>query len=234
MKTLFLIATVAAFSFDTCTAQAQERKTRQLGSFDAVSSSGGIDVVLTQGATTSVTVEASAEAQSHLVTEVKDGALTIGWERDYSWRNLLSSKGKVVVYITSPRLKSVSMSGGADARSESTFTTDNFRINASGGSDINLTLAAKTISVQASGGSDIKLAGRAERLKVNVSGGSDYDGFALRSTAATVSASGGSDANVSAESEISVNASGGSDIRYKGAAKVSKSSSGGSSVRHIQ
>lgn len=234
MKPYLFAAAVAVISFASCTAQAQEKKLRQVGNFEAVSSGGGIDVVLTQGATTSVTVQAPSEAQEHLVTEVKNGTLNIGWERNYSWRNLLSNRGKTVVYVTCPRLKAVSMSGGADAKSESTFTADDFRVNASGGSDIHLKVTAKTLSVQASGGSDVNLAGRAERQKVDVSGGSDYNGFALQSNSASVSASGGSDVNVTVEDEISSNASGGSDIRYKGGARLSKSSSGGSSVRRVE
>ena len=234
MKTFFLAATVAAVSFASCTAQAQVKQPRQMGSFQQVSSSGGIDVVLTQGATSSVVVEAAAEAQEHLLTTVKGGTLEIGWERNYSVRNLLSSKRRTVVYITCPNLMGLSLSGGADAKGESSFSADNFRINASGGSDVTLSLNAKTLTIQASGGSDITLAGRAERQKIDVSGGSDYNGFNLKSTSASVNASGGSDVNVYVDEEISTSASGGSDIRYKGNARLAKSSSGGSSVRRIQ
>lgn len=234
MKNYVLTAAAAAFLLASCSAQAQVKKTRQVDSFQAVSSSGGVDVVLTQGPRTAVVVEASPEAQEHLVTDVKNNTLSIGWEPNYSWRNLLRNKGKVVVYITCPRLTGVALSGGSDARSESSFSADDFRINASGGSDVKLTLTAKTLTVQASGGSDVDVAGRVERQQVDVSGGSDYNGFALRSTTATVSASGGSDVSVSVDGELSSNASGGSDVRYKGDARLSKSSSGGSSVRRVQ
>jgi hypothetical protein len=215
--------------------QAQVKQKRQLNNFEAVSSSGGIDVVLTQGATTSVVVEAAPEAQEHIVTEVKGNALNIGWERDYSWRSLLSNKRKATVYITCPRLSGLSLSGGSDAKGESTFSADNFKISASGGSDVKLDLTAKTLSVQASGGSDVVLTGRAERQKIDVSGGSDYNGFALQSTTATVSASGGSDVKAWVEGEITSSTSGGSDVRYKGGARIaSSSSSGGGSVRRVQ
>ncbi|OGX82830.1 hypothetical protein BEN47_18150 [Hymenobacter lapidarius] len=234
MKTFFITATVAAVSFASCTAQAQVKQPRQLGSFQQVSSSGGIDVVLTQGPTSSVVVEAAAEVQEHLLTTVKGNTLEIGWERNYSVRNLLSSKRKTVVYITCPKLTGLSLSGGADAKSESSFSADDFRINTSGGSDVKLSLNVKTLTVQASGGSDVELAGSAERQKIDVSGGSDYDGFNLKSTSATVNASGGSDVNVYVDEEISTSASGGSDIRYKGNARLAKSSSGGSSVRRVQ
>lgn len=235
MKTLFLSAAVAVVSFASCTAHAQVKQSRQLGSFQTVSSSGGIDVVLSQGSNISVVVEASEEAQGHIVTEVQGNKLSIGWERNYSWRNLLSSKRKATVYITCPRLSGLSLSGGADAKGQSNFSADNFSIDASGGSDVKMNLTAKTLTVQASGGSDVDLAGRVERQEVDVSGGSDYNGFALQSNTATVQASGGSDVNISVDGEISSSASGGSDIRYKGGARVANSSSGGGgSVRRVE
>ena len=234
LRTSLLAMTAAALG-TACTAQAQVRQPRQLTNFEVVRSSGGIDVFLTQGPTTAVLVEASAEAQPHVVTEVKGNTLTIGWETDYSWRNLLSSKRKVSVYITCPRLTGVALSGGADARGNSNFTADDFRIEASGGSDVKLTLTAKTLTSVASGGSDCSLAGRVGRQSVQVSGGSDYHAFDLQSTTADVRASGGSDVSLTVEGELSSSVSGGSDVRYKGAARLAASqASGGGGVRHVQ
>jgi len=235
MKTFLLSAVVAVVSLTSCTAQAQVKQPRQLSGFQQVSSSGGIDVFLTQGPTTSVVVEAAPQAQEHVVTEVKNGTLSIGWERGYSWRNLLSAARKVNVYITCPRLAGLALSGGADAKSESTFTADDFRINASGGSDVRMTLTAKSLAVEASGGSDVNLSGRVERQTVAVSGGSDYKAYDLQSTTAKVEASGGSDVCLTVSEELSSSASGGSDVHYKGGARVASSSaSGGGGVHHMQ
>ncbi|MCC3151945.1 head GIN domain-containing protein [Hymenobacter sp. BT770] len=226
---------IAAVTLASCTAQAQVKQSRQVGNFQVVQSSGGIDVYLTQGSNTKVVVEASPEAQEHVVTEVEDGTLKIGWERNYSWQNLLKSKGHVNVYITCPRLTGLALSGGADAKGESDFTADDFNLQASGGSDVKLTLTAKTLRSVASGGSDVDLAGRVDRQKVEVSGGSDYNAFALQSNTASVNASGGSDVKISVEGELNSSASGGSDVRYKGNARlVNASHSGGGSVRRVQ
>lgn len=217
------------------TAQAQVKQPRQVSTFQVVSSGGGIDVVLTQGATISVVVEAVDEAQKHVVTQVQGGTLTIGWESNYSWKNLLGTNRKVNVYITCPRLNGLSLSGGSGAKGESTFSADDFRIEASGGSDVKLSLTAKTLTSVASGGSNVALSGRVERQTVRVSGGSDYNGFGLQSTTADVSASGGSDVSVSVDGEISSSASGGSDVRYKGTARVTRAShSGGGGVHHVR
>lgn len=227
LLSLRLVALASAVAFCSCTAQAQVKQPRPLADFQTVSSSGGIDVILSQGSNTSVVVEASSEAQAHVVTEVEGGTLKISWERNYSWRDLGSNNRKANVYITCPHLAGLSLSGGANAKGETPFNSNDFAIDASGGSGIKLTLNAKTLSVQASGGSNIALVGRVESQKVDASGGSDYNGFALKSTTATVSASGGSDVNVSVDGEISSSASGGSDVRYKGSARVTHASSGG-------
>ncbi|WP_310394382.1 head GIN domain-containing protein [Hymenobacter sp.] len=233
MKTMILLAGAALFA--SCTAQAQVKQPRQLADFQTISASGGIDVYLTQGSTTSVVVEAAPEAQAHVMTEVRGGTLSIGWERDYSWRSLLGSKRQVNVYVTCPRLAGLALSGGSDAKGQSNFSADDFKIEASGGSDVKLSLNAKSLTIGASGGSDVSLAGRVERQTVDVSGGSDYNAFDLRSTAARVQASGGSDVNVSVDGELASSASGGSDVRYKGSARVvSANSGGGGSVRRVE
>jgi hypothetical protein len=191
-------------------------------------------VVLTQGAGTAVVVEASDEAQAHLVAKAEGGTLKIGWESGFSWKNLLGSSRHANVYVTCPRLTGLSVSGGADAKSLSTFSADDFRIQASGGSDVKLSLTAKTLTCLASGGSDVDLSGRVERQTVDISGGSDYNAFGLRSTTATVRASGGSDASLTVDGELAASADGGSDVHYKGNARVSNAShSGGSSVRRV-
>ncbi|GAA4348115.1 head GIN domain-containing protein [Hymenobacter saemangeumensis] len=217
------------------TTLAQTKQSRTPGSFRAVEAGGGIDVFLAQGPSTAVVVEADNDVQRHLITEVKGGTLVINWEKGYSWKNLLSSNRKANVYVTAPQLEAVTASGGSDVRGQSPIKATSFRVTASGGSDVTLTLNASTLSGTASGGSDLRLDGRVERQTVSVSGGADYLAFGLQSKAAVITASGGADANVSVDDELSATASGGSDVRYKGQARVLKSNaSGGSSVRRAQ
>ncbi|MCB2409241.1 head GIN domain-containing protein [Hymenobacter lucidus] len=237
MKKAILTLLCGAALFSTSVVQAQVKQPRPVAGFEAVHTGGGIDVFLTQGPTAAVVVDASSEAQSHILTTVKNGTLVVGWEPNYSWKKMLPGKstGKVSVYITCPSLTALSVSGGSDARGETAFTADNMRLSASGGGDIQLTLTAKTLTSDASGGSDITVAGRAERQKVSVSGGSDYRAFNLQSTTAEVSASGGSDAELSVDGELKSSASGGSGVRYKGSAKlVSSHASGGSSTKPVR
>ncbi|MGI4887376.1 MAG: head GIN domain-containing protein [Janthinobacterium lividum] len=237
-----LFSTAVAVALTTTGALAQQRQERPVaGSFEQVESSGGIDVYLTQGPAAAVAVEALPEALSHIVTEVRNGTLSIHWEQNFSWQKMGSVGGfagrqrSVKVYITAPRLTSLSLSGGADAHGQTPLAADDFHIRASGGSDVTLTLQAKSVRAESSGGSDVTLTGKVERQDMHFSGGSDYHGFGLQSTTATINASGGSDADVWVDGELTANASGGSDLHYKGNGRLTNPRHGDDDdVKHVR
>ncbi|GAB2477580.1 hypothetical protein GCM10011375_19840 [Hymenobacter qilianensis] len=230
LKTLILLLVACTLQVYV---QAQTKQTRQTGSFEAISASGAVNVFLRQGGATSVVVEASEEVQEYLKTEVQNGTLKIYRDRNFNWRDLVGrNENSVNIYITCPSLKAVSVSGASAVKGQSTFAANDFKVQASGASDITLNLNARSLDVNCSGASDVKLSGKADRQKVNVSGGSEYQAYALQSKGAQIVASGASDAQVNIDGELSSTASGASDIRYKGNARlVSSRASGASSVR---
>ena len=238
-----LVTTAAAVVLALGGAQAQQKQSRPVtGDFQQVESSGGIDVYLAQGPAAAIAVEAAPEALPHVVTEVRDGALRIHWEPGYSWHGAASWHGStgrqrgVRVYVTAPRLTGLVLSGGADAHGQTPLRADDFSIRASGGSDVTLVLQARTVRAASSGGSDVTLTGRVERQEMKFSGGSDYHGFGLQSTTATISASGGSDAEAWVDGELTASASGGSDLHYKGTGRLTNPRPGGGDddIRHVR
>ncbi|WP_187311208.1 head GIN domain-containing protein [Hymenobacter sp. BT188] len=229
-RTLILLLVACTLHF--CV-QAQTKRTRNTGSFEAVSASGAVNVFLRQGGETSVIVEASEDVQKYLKTEVQNGTLKIYRDRDFNWRDLVGrSENSVNVYITCPKLRAISVSGASAVKGQSTFAANDFKVQASGASDITLNINAKSLDVNCSGASDVKLSGQADRQKVNISGGSEYQAYGLQSKGAQIVASGASEAQVNIDGELSSTASGASDIRYKGNARlVNNRASGASSVR---
>ncbi|WP_082773643.1 head GIN domain-containing protein [Hymenobacter sp. PAMC 26628] len=238
----FDTAVAVALALTATGAIAQQRQARPVsGSFEQVESSGGIDVYLSQGPVAAVAVEALPEALPHVVTEVRNGTLSIHWEKDFSWQKMFSwnslsgRQRSVKVYITAPRLTGLALSGGADAHGQTPLVADEFSIRASGGSDVTLRLQAKTVRAESSGGSDVTLTGKVERQDMRFSGGSDYHGLGLQSTTATINASGGSDADVWVDGELTANTSGGSDLRYKGNGRLTNPRrNDGDDVKHVR
>ena len=199
----------------TFAAAAQTKETRAVGDFTQIKASGSTTIYLSQGAQTSVVVEAPEEVQPYLKVETRGGQLYVYRESEgltatvRSWFG--SEKNGAKIYVTCPHLTGLELSGATDVNGRTPFAADDFTITASGASDVRLELTAKTLTVNASGASDVYLSGQVERQQVHISGSSDYHAAKLRSQQATVNASGSSDAYVSAE-RLQSHASGASDV----------------------
>ncbi|TGD81622.1 head GIN domain-containing protein [Hymenobacter wooponensis] len=225
MKTLMLRSALAAslFTLASGAVLAQKSQTRTVGDFEMLQTSGAVNVMLRQGSQTSVRVEAEPEVLEQIKTEVKGNKLVIYRDqKDVSLLQRMKSTGKVMVYITCPRLNSVESSGACDIKSETPFKASDFTIRASGASDITLNIDVKNLNASASGASDLRVTGYAERQQVSISGSSDYRAYDLKSKRAQVQASGASDAYVAVADELSSRSSGASDIHYKGSPRVIK------------
>ncbi|MBC8082851.1 MAG: DUF2807 domain-containing protein [Hymenobacter sp.] len=216
---LHSLTTAALLGLSACSTQAQQQ--RQVAAFQMVKASGAVTIHLRQGATTEVRVDAVPEVLESVKTEVESGTLTIYRDKNFSLSQLLRNQS-VTVYVTSPQLTSIEVSGASDVKSETPITADAFSIRASGASDVTLTLNTQTLTATASGASDIKLTGRAGRQQVRISGSSDYRAADLQSQQADVQASGASDAYVNVQQELSARSSGASDVHNKGKARVTR------------
>jgi hypothetical protein len=210
---------------------AQERQTRPIEGFDAIEVSGGIDLVVRQGASFVVEVVAPDDKAAEIVTELRGNTLEIKHKTSFKFFNWGGDGG--AVNVTLPALVSLVASGGSDVRSEGKFSTENLQIVASGGSDVTIDVAAGTLDVEASGGSDMRVTGTARSASVSSSGGSDLNASQLTANEVDVQSSGGSDLSIAVRDKIVGNASGGSDISYTGQpTAVDVNTSGGADVHH--
>lgn len=195
---LFLVA--------ACTANAEERS---VGPFSKLHVQNGIDIYLTQSDRESLRVEASDP--DNVVTDVANGELRISRKRAGGF---FGGGGKV--YVGFVRLSDVDVSGGSDIESQNQLKLDDFTLRASGGSDVDLDVQAKSLDLSLSGGCDARLKGSAETLAVRASGGSDISAGGLNAGRVKLNVSGGSDARVNASDAIEIDASGGSDVSVTG------------------
>ena len=209
---------------------------RSISNFKGIRISSGIDLYVKQGSTESVRVVSNEDKISKIITEKEGDILKIyagtdkGWFNfEWSWNNKKNTK----VYVTVKNLTSISATGGSDVFSEGKLDLIKLDLRATGGSDIKLELDTDELICESTGGSDVTLSGTATVFKASATGGSDLKAKNLRTNFCSVSSTGGSDAHVWAEKEISISATGGSDVYHKGGARVVKSSaSGGSDVHH--
>jgi len=210
---------------------------RNISNFKGIRISSGIDLYIKQGNVESVKIVGEKDKIEKVITEKEGDVLKIyagikkGWFNfDFDWSN----KKAIKAYVTVKNLNGLSATGGSDIFSEGKLDLIKLDVRATGGSDVELDLDADELTCETTGGSNVSLSGTATVFKAFSTGGSDLKASKLRSNYCSVSSTGGSDAYVWAEKEISISATGGSDVYHKGGARVVKSSATGGSDVHQQ
>jgi hypothetical protein len=222
-----------------------QRERRDVGSFDAVAVQSGIHATISIGEPL-VEVKADDNVLSLVVTEVKDGTLEIGFEKN-TW---LMSEAKVEVKVRTPKLRAVQASGGAEARVESS-TSSSLSIGASGGAHVSIErtparelqirasggatveaggLDAAELDARGSGGAVLRLEGRAAQAHLSFSGGTDIKAPSLEVDKLSVQGSGGGEAHLKVAQAIKGSLSGGSTLHVGGNPRSKVNSSGGAEV----
>ncbi len=210
---------------------------RTISNFKGISISSGIDLYIKQGSVESVRIVGDKDKMSKVKTEKEGDILKIfagtskGWFNfEFNWND----KKTIKAYVTVKDLNSLSATGGSDVFSEGKLDLIKLTIKATGGSDMKLDLDADELTCETTGGSDVTLSGTATVFQASATGGSDLKAKNLRTNFCKISSTGGSDAHVWAEKEISISATGGSDVYHKGGARVVQSNASGGSDVHKQ
>lgn len=196
-------------------------------SFDKISVSDGIDVILTQSQTASIQVEADDNLINHIRTNIAGGTLYIEVKKqglmDFTEKN---------VRVTLPSLTKISASAGSDVKSTNEFRAEVLDLSASAGSEIEVSTSADRITAVCSSGSEIALTGMALYFEGQASSGSKIKASRLLCNEVTASASSGSDIDVHPIKELRATASSGASVDYyKNPERISQNSSSGGSIR---
>src|SRR5262245_28686581 len=202
--------------------------TRDVPDFDGVEVGTGLKAKVTVGPK-SVRISGDEKRVAEVQTEVVNGTLQVRLEKK-GWFGSTSSRG-IEVTISSPQVKYVGASGGADVEAEAT-ATETFRAEASGGGEVYVrNVDAKKLSVETSGGGEVTVKGRADTLDAEASGGAEVHAQGLSLKALIVDASGGASVEANPTDSIEADLSGGCSVHVESTpAQRSISASGGSSV----
>jgi hypothetical protein len=205
---------------------------RNVKGFHAIRISAGIDLYLSQGEEAVAISASSNEVREKIQTEVDNGVLKIYLENSANPFRWGHGNAHMKAYVSAKTLDDLKASGGSDVYIQGVFSAESLNISISGGSDLKGKLDAKELSLDQSGGSDAEISGKAGSLKVDASGGSDFKGSDFVTDYCEIVASGGSDAEITVNKELTAHASGGSDIYYHGNGVIRDlHSSGSSSVK---
>jgi hypothetical protein len=203
---------------------AQTTETRAVDAFTGIRSSALVSIELKSGSPCAVVLEGETEAIKTITTSVKDGTLEIGQDGH-------SKGGPVKVIVTISDLKKIDVGGPTELNGVGTFTADSVSIDGSGGSQLEMNLAANVIYVDLSGASSLHLCGTATRMNADLSGASDLRSGCMDAQNVDVRTSGAASASVMASQSVKAESSGASDILiYGDASQRTVDASGSSSI----
>ncbi len=195
-------------------------------SFSTIKASEGLDVYLTQGNETSITVEADENLHDIILTDIEDGVLKI-----HCKENIGRSTSKKI-FVSFKDISSIISTSGSDVYSENTISADELDLKSTSGSDMKLDVDTNILNCKSSSGSDLKLSGKTRTLIAEASSGSDIKAGNLKAESSQVKATSGADITVNTSKELTAKASSGGDIKYYGnPEKVNKTDSPSGNIR---
>jgi len=204
-------------------------KPNEYGKFDAIKVSGAVEVVLIQGSSSSVRIEADEAGKRVVRISNDNGTLKISTENNGD----RDSNFELTVYVTFTELKKIQCSGASEITSQGELKIDDLFLLTSGASEIDLSLSVNQMKIDCSGASELDLKGNADELELLNSGASEVDAQNLEIKTAKLLCSGASETIVHVTERLNIEVSGASEIKYKGNPTVEKNSSGASSIKHI-
>ncbi|GAA4308730.1 head GIN domain-containing protein [Compostibacter hankyongensis] len=200
---------------------------RTAGSFNKISCAGIYHVYLTQGSSTSVKLEADANLMPFLRTEVHGNTL----ELSVKPRTNIDPSRTVKVYVTTPRIEALNISGVCEIESRNTLQVKDLKIGVSGSGELDLDLTADAVKTDVSGTGKVELEGKSTEAEYHISGTGKVSADDLRTARTSVSISGMGKLEVYATEKLDVSVSGMGEVRYKGNPQIHQSVSGMGSIR---
>lgn len=206
-------------------------ETRNVSGFHGVELGGSGDVVITQGDTEGLVIEAEDNLLPLIESQVDaNGVLHLGF-KSHSGR--IESK-KDVVYKLSVKALDKMMVAGSGSIHAASFAADRLDLILPGSGEIavdHLKVTEAAISIEGSG--TVKLAGEARRQKVGIDGSGNYEGKDFRTAEASVGINGSGECKVSPGASLAVEINGSGEVGYYGSPVVKKSVNGSGEVRAL-
>ena len=207
-------------------------ESREVGNFDSVQLDGSGKLVITQGDTTSLTVEAEDNLISSLTSTVVGDTLKLGYQ-DKFWQKTLLPTQTILYSLTVPNLEAVTLNGANNLVIDS-LATDSLVLTLNGAAQVEIpNLAADTLDVQLNGAGTVKIGGGVTTQNLGIDGAGTIQNGNLQSANTTIKANGLGIATVWATDSLNVTFNGGGTLNYYGEPAIIQNINGAADITHL-
>ncbi|WP_338875359.1 head GIN domain-containing protein [Spirosoma sp. SC4-14] len=201
---------------------------RTIGSFHKLTVRVGMRVRIAAGNASQAELEGESNVLPHVVTQVKNGELTVMLNENTHFKN---TKG-VTVTIHVPQLDQIIVSTGCSVNSDRPILATNLTATVETGSSLTAPVTAKSLKLTVREGSKASLQGTVADATIRMSGAGKLDADKLTIERADIKIDGASQANVHVTKTLAATADGVSSITYSGnPAVTTKEATGLSKIR---
>ena len=214
-------------------ATAQKTEKRDLSVFTEISLKNDAKVILTQGATQSVTVTAKESTLEKLITEVKDRKLIIRYPND-TWFKSNWNPGEVEVYITIPQIDDLSVSGSGSIIADEKVESLILEVAVSGSGSVKLKdIKAEKFTASLSGSGNVVVSGKEPvgEFKGRISGSGNIKGIDLPTKNADITIAGSGNCHITANEKLTARIAGSGNVIYRGNPSIDSSVAGSGQVK---
>ena len=193
-------------------------QTREVGEFNAIYTSGPINVFIKQAEQSSVMVRADDAIHSQVSVTVEKGILRIDQTSRIEHERVLD------VFINYTSLDSIHASGVSTVTARGILNSSKLTVKVSGAAEIKLPLTTDSLKLVMSRSANVQLAGTVDYLDISLTGVGDLMAYNLlsQSCKAIVQTSDQSPGvlRINVEKTLSINIEGSRHIKYKGAPEI--------------
>jgi hypothetical protein len=200
---------------------------RSVSGFDQVDWSASGDLIIEQTGRERLSIEAEPAVLAMVVTEVRDGRLTIGFGP-----GRINTRQPIRFRLEVRSLASFRASGSGDVRI-GPLSANNVSIVLAGTDDVQIArLSARSLDVRIEGSGELTIvAGEVPAQRVVLSGSGGYAAPGLSSRSVQVNSTGSGDARVNASQRLEARIGGSGDVHFVGRPQVAASVDGSGTVR---
>ncbi len=183
---------------------------RQVGNFDQIKVSRGMNVYITQGTPAKVVVIADNNLHEIIRTDVDGKVLKIYVDENIRWAR------EKKVMVTVEKLTAVETSSGSNAWSQSQIMSENLELKSSSGANLTMDVNTKTLKADCSSGANVKLSGLAKEAELETSSGANMKAAELKADVCKMRASSGGNVAATVVEKLEAKASSGGNVVYYG------------------
>lgn len=192
---------------------------RNVSDFDQVILNGTGKVIVTQGSTESLEIEAEDNIMDELTSTVRGNTLTLGYTEHF-WQISIIPNQTIIYHLSVIDLNEITLNGANDLEID-TLETDSIVIDLNGAGKVDIgALMAQSLEVTISGTGSMTIAGQVDAQTVKIEGTGNYQAGDLQTSSTEIQIDGLGNGTVWATDELNITINGGGSLNYYGTPNV--------------